>query len=187
MQSIFLQPWSMPRSSKTLWLADGPVQIATFHLSIRPIWGITLKFIMSPLKATSVQYVPRFVKLKTPWASISRGINIETAVELNYLEPTCSLKTLTSAPQAYRRSCCNTWAKLLPRSSYAWSVNQYRGAQKHHVLNHIEAKHIKVVIHTCDVCGRQCPTRNALYAHKSRTHRWKELAPWKCNWASVCP
>ena len=76
--------------------------------------------------------------------------------------------------------------KVCP-SEFVCLVCQYRGTQKHHVLNHIEAKHIKVVIHTCDVCGRQCPTKNALYAHKSRTHKWKELTPWKCNWASVCP
>ena len=56
-------------------------------------------------------------------------------------------------------------------SEFVCLVCQYRGAQKHHVLNHIEAKHMKVAVHTCDTCGRQCPTKNALYAHKSRTHK----------------
>ena len=60
--------------------------------------------------------------------------------------------------------------KISP-SEFICLVCQYRGAQKHHVLNHIEAKHMKVAVHTCDICGRQCPTKNALYAHKSRTHK----------------
>ena len=45
----------------------------------------------------------------------------------------------------------------------------YKSRQK--AFNHIEAKHMKVAVHTCDTCGRQCPTKNALYAHKSRTHK----------------
>ena len=59
----------------------------------------------------------------------------------------------------------------LSATEFACLVCQYRGAQKHHVLNHIEAKHMKVSQHNCDICGKECPTRNAMYAHKSRTHK----------------
>jgi len=58
-------------------------------------------------------------------------------------------------------------------TEFSCLVCHYKASQKHHVLNHIEAKHLKVAQYHCNICGKECPTKNAMYAHKSRTHSLK--------------
>ena len=39
------------------------------------------------------------------------------------------------------------------------------------IRNHIEAKHVNGMSHTCDLCGKTAKTKNCLASHKSRNHR----------------
>jgi len=60
--------------------------------------------------------------------------------------------------------------KLSP-VEFACQLCHYKATKRHHVLNHIEAKHVQNSVYTCDYCDYVCHTKNALHAHKSRTHR----------------
>lgn len=55
-------------------------------------------------------------------------------------------------------------------TEFACQICQYKATKRHHVLNHIEAKHGNST-YNCDYCTYVCRTKNALHAHKSRTHR----------------
>jgi len=56
-------------------------------------------------------------------------------------------------------------------NEYACQMCQYRATKRHHVLNHIEAKHVQNTTYRCDYCTYVCKTKNALQAHKSRSHK----------------
>jgi len=62
----------------------------------------------------------------------------------------------------------------LAADSFLCLICNYQARQSHHIINHIEAKHM-LSGHTyqCDQCDQVCPTKNALNAHKSRKHRKK--------------
>ena len=64
----------------------------------------------------------------------------------------------------------NYLVKLSP-VEFACQICHYKATKRHHVLNHIEAKHVQNSTYTCDHCNYVCHTKNALHAHKSRTHR----------------
>ena len=80
------------------------------------------------------------------------------------------LLTWSFTPPGFQAEIMQYLSKV-SATEYTCLECDYKGAQKHHVLNHIEAKHMKVATYHCDYCGKQCPTRNALYAHKSRAHK----------------
>ena len=47
----------------------------------------------------------------------------------------------------------------------------YTHSKKQKLQYHIEAKHINSPGHACDICEKICPTKNALYLHRSRYHK----------------
>jgi len=58
--------------------------------------------------------------------------------------------------------------------SFICTICHYHARQSHHILNHIESKHMNGGhSYLCDQCDQVCPTKNALNAHKSRKHRKK--------------
>ena len=58
--------------------------------------------------------------------------------------------------------------------SFICTICHYHARQSHHILNHIESKHMNSGhSYLCDQCDQVCPTKNALNAHKSRKHRKK--------------
>ena len=60
--------------------------------------------------------------------------------------------------------------KLSP-TEFACQICHYKATKRHHVLNHIEAKHVQNSTYNCEYCTYVSQTKNALHAHKSRTHR----------------
>ena len=43
------------------------------------------------------------------------------------------------------------------------------------IKNHIEARHIKGLIHHCEICGMTSKSRHALAVHKSNKHRKRNI------------
>ena len=43
--------------------------------------------------------------------------------------------------------------------------------RQNEIAQHIEAKHITGLTHTCDICGKKVKTKNALRLHKSTHHK----------------
>jgi hypothetical protein len=64
----------------------------------------------------------------------------------------------------------NYIVKLSP-FEFACQICQYKASKRHHVLNHVEAKHVQNSTYNCEHCDYVCHTKNALHTHKSRTHR----------------
>jgi len=60
----------------------------------------------------------------------------------------------------------------LSSDSFLCLICNYHAKQSHHIINHIEAKHMQSNSrYQCDQCSQLCPTKNAFNAHKSRKHR----------------
>ena len=54
---------------------------------------------------------------------------------------------------------------------YNCTICDYQAKTKQRMENHIEAKHSDSPGYICDICQRFCPTKNALFIHKTRHHR----------------
>lgn len=55
-------------------------------------------------------------------------------------------------------------------SSWHCSICSYAAKLKGDVRKHVESKHVQTNGYTCNVCGKFCPTSNALQTHRSRHH-----------------
>ena len=64
----------------------------------------------------------------------------------------------------------------LGTQSFQCAACDFQAKLKSTVSNHIESKHIRHAGVTCEICGKQCATRQALRMHKSRDHNPKKLA-----------
>ena len=47
----------------------------------------------------------------------------------------------------------------------------YIATKRQRISYHVEAKHMDSPGYECDLCQKFCPTKNALFIHKSRFHR----------------
>ena len=55
--------------------------------------------------------------------------------------------------------------------SYSCSECSYSSSNNRNVANHIEARHVTTAGAECPLCGKLCPTREALRKHVSRSHK----------------
>ena len=68
------------------------------------------------------------------------------------------------------------YVKKLPTGEYLCCLCNYQASRRHHITNHIEAKHMQSNFsYHCDICSKVCPTKNALNAHMSRKHKTLNL------------
>ena len=56
-------------------------------------------------------------------------------------------------------------------SIWACTDCDHSSKNKHHVLEHIEAKHVVSAGYHCIACDKMCPTKNALRKHNFRYHK----------------
>merc|ERR1712059_49630 len=57
---------------------------------------------------------------------------------------------------------------------YFCAVCQKSLKMKQHMINHVEANHVRGVVHTCGECGAKMKTRSSLVVHKNKSHRQGE-------------
>jgi len=69
------------------------------------------------------------------------------------------------------KSTLEQYMKKLPTGEYLCLHCNYQASRRHHMTNHIEARHMQSNFYQCDICSTVCPTKNALNAHRSRKHK----------------
>ena len=53
---------------------------------------------------------------------------------------------------------------------FSCSACEYTANTKQRIEYHYDSKHSSNT-YPCSICGKICPTKNALFVHKSRNHR----------------
>ena len=64
-------------------------------------------------------------------------------------------------------------SKIRDDASSIWQciICSYSSRYKGDVKKHVEAKHIQSGGYNCEICGKYCPSINALKSHNARNHR----------------
>ena len=105
----------------------------------------------------------------------SEDRSMETALALNTSVEVADTRLLNQQirsmmEKGHNRVQTGSHGKIIERTTRVCKVCGKEGRQTE-IENHIEAKHITGLTHTCDICGNKAKTKSSLMVHKSRYHR----------------
>ena len=105
----------------------------------------------------------------------SKDHSMETALALNNSVEVTDMRLLNQQIRSmmetgHNRVQTGSYGKIQERITRVCKVCGKEGRQNE-IKNHIEAKHITGLTHSCDICGNKAKTKISLMNHKSKYHR----------------